>query len=1292
MASNERSSDITLEETTKDNSSTNSSSQTTALPEIDYNIVDALPPQKNTEKNDIEIEEQDDIKKEKKKPTPDQKITLSQLFRFATFTDKLLMIFGSVGAMGNGASVPLMTIVFSSIIQAFLNFTIAIIKDPASASEARDTLNHDLRKNLIYFVALAVGVFILAYAQLACWMLAGERQAKRIRQLYFAAVLRQDIAWFDSVATGDVISRISSDVEVVQDGISEKLAGIIQYLTTFFSAFIIAFFKGWRLALVLCCILPLLTASGIFMAKSLSNFATRGQDAYAEAGAVAEQVLSSIKTIAAFGGQEREAARYKKKLDAGYELGKKQSIVQGIGIGSIMLIVFSTYGLAFYYGAKLVVEHKMDSGQVVNVFFAVLIGAFALGNAGPNFGNLGTALGAAAKLYAVIDRVPVIDVTSDNGKKLDKSSVKGRIEFKNVNFHYPSRPDVPVLKNFSLTIKPGQTVALVGSSGSGKSTIVNLLERFYDPISGQVIIDGEKIQDINIKSLRKHVGLVGQEPVLFPASVRENVEWGSAVDGKKPTLEEIIAACKKSNVHEFIDQLPDKYETLVGEKGALMSGGQKQRIAIARALIKDPAILLLDEATSALDTESEALVQEALDAASENRTTVVIAHRLSTIKNADMIVVMSKGEIVEVGTHNELIARQDVYYGLVKAQDESIIKIDEEGDDEKREKLVKRITTKASSNHSVHEKEAEEEDYSKLSAPWLRVAKMSRPDILYVLVGSFGAAVMGCVMPLFSLIYSTILNIFSKTDPNQLRHDANFWAGMFVVLAGAAFIAITGYRITTKIRDMTFRALLRQEMAFFDDERNSTGALTSKLSTEATQIQGLVTICGTVVQTISSLVAGLLIAFINGWKLTLVVFSVSPLLVLAAYLEMKAHAGFGAKTAKAYGDSGKIVQQGVSNMRTIASLNREDTFKALYKDAIAEPHKIAVHGALVASIGFGASHALQFGVWALAFWYGGKLLGDQEYNLKQMLSVLFAIVFTAQNLGQMSMFAPNTAKAKVAAISIFKLLDRNSSIDPDDVEGKIRPAPVTGECNLSNVRFRYPARRNVKILKGLDAGIPAGKSVAFVGPSGCGKSTIISLLLRYYDADSGAVNIERTNVKDWNLEYMRANMALVGQEPVLFDLTIGENIAYGKEGCSQEEIIEAAKRANIHNFVTSLPLGYDTPVGEKGTQLSGGQKQRVAIARALIRNPKILLLDEATSALDSESEKVVQNALDRASTGRTTITIAHRLSTIQNCDLILVIKKGKVEEAGKHLDLIAQRGLYFELVTRQTLTKGHADL
>ncbi|KAG9306772.1 hypothetical protein G9A89_005672 [Geosiphon pyriformis] len=1298
------------------NSEKNQSKLSSETP-IDFSVTDLLSQEVNlngkSEPDNGFSEKEKDSKKQKEKDDL-AKVGFFELFRFATPVERLFMFLGSISAAANGSALPIMTIVFSAFIKAFYKF-VRDYKD--DGQKAKDELTDSVNKNSVWFIIMGVSVFVLSYLQMTLWMIAGERQAKRIRILYYSSILRQDIAWFDSISTGDLTTRISGDVTLLQEGISEKIGFIIQYVTTFIAGFVIAFTKGWKLSLVLTSVIPLLVAAGGAMAYGISNSAVDGQDAYGAAGAVAEQVFGGIRTVVAFAGERREIVRYKEKLQIAYKVGVKKALISGIGMGAIMGILFSTYGLAFWYGAKLVVNGELTGDQVLNVFFAIIIGAFSLGNASPNFSSVGNALGAAAKLFAMIDRVPPIDSASEQGKILVKSDVRGQIEFKNINFHYPQRPDVPILKNFNLTIEAGQTVALVGSSGSGKSTIISLLERFYDPISGSVSLDGVDLKNVNIQSLRTQIGLVGQEPVLFPESIAQNIKWGGISDGPEPTLEEVIEASKKANAHEFVIDLPDQYNSMVGEKGALLSGGQKQRIAIARALIKDPAILLLDEATSALDTESERLVQDALDAASTNRTTVVVAHRLSTIKNADKIVVMQKGEIMEIGRHDELIEREGIYYGLVKAQElktkrdahddndsddeesissqngETIIEMDE-----KKKQFLRRMSTKASTVKSNEEIIADDyEQKSKEKLLLIRVFKMNLPEWPIIIFGILGAAVNGAIMPLFSLVFSTILQIFSKTDDlPQMRKDANFWAAMFVVLAGVALVAnflqmglfsISGERLTKRVRALTFEAIIRQEIAFFDEEKNSTGALTSKLATDASKVEGLTGgIMGSIISLFSNTVTGLVIAFVIGWKLAAVVLASSPAIVASGLLQMKALAGYGASTRKAYEQSGGIVQQSVSNMRTISALTREGTFKRMYEESLEKPHKMTLKGSIYSSIGFGLSQGLLFFVWTLAFWYGSRLLGNQEYTLEQMLRVLFAIIFTAMSLGQLSAFAPNTAKAKISAISIFEILDRRSKIDTTENEGKERPTPVTGEVSISLAKFNYPARPETKILRGLDMRVKSGKTVALVGGSGSGKSTVVSLLLRYYDVLSGSVKAEGVDVRDWNLEYLRSNMAIVGQEPVLFDLTIGENIAYGKEGCTQKEIEAAAKDANIHNFISSLPLGYNTPVGEKGTQLSGGQKQRVAIARALIRNPKLLLLDEATSALDSESEKVVQNALDLAAKGRTTVTIAHRLSTIQNADLILVVKKGKVIEQGKHLDLIQQHGLYYELVNKQTLT------
>jgi ABC-type multidrug transport system fused ATPase/permease subunit len=560
--------------------------------------------------------------------------------------------------------------------------------------------------------------------------------------------------------------------------------------------------------------------------------------------------------------------------------------------------------------------------------------AFSIGNASPYFSDVATALGSAKNLYTAIDRKPLIDVTSTTGKTLPSSELEGHIEFKNVSFNYPTRPDVQVLKNFTLKIEPNKTVALVGSSGSGKSTIVGLLERFYDPIEGEILIDGIPIKDWNLKTLRGFIGLVGQEPVLFQDTIKQNIAWGKITEGDKGvSLEEIIEVCKKSNAYDFINELPNKYDTLVGEKGALLSGGQKQRIAIARALIKNPPILLLDEATSALDTESERLVQDALDNASSNRTTIVIAHRLSTIKNADKIVVMHKGEIKEVGKHDELIAKKGVYYDLVRAQELKTLK--EKGEIKEGEEVLedddsinsednilnndevtitfdettqlRRTITATKSIKSIEEEVKEkEEKYKHTKAPFSRLLKLNKPELLLIIIGTIASAINGAVFPLFAILFSAILNTFSKVDhPDELKREANLYSGLFVAIGIGVFIAeffkntsfmLSSERLSKRIRIMTFDHLMKQEVAFFDNEDNGTGILTAKLAVDATKVEGLTgSLMGNIIQTVVTIALGLGLAFAHGWKLTLVVVAAAPTVGIANYAKLRSLSGYGSK-------------------------------------------------------------------------------------------------------------------------------------------------------------------------------------------------------------------------------------------------------------------------------------------------------------------------------------------------------------------------------------------------------------
>ncbi|KAI8865498.1 hypothetical protein GQ42DRAFT_151728, partial [Ramicandelaber brevisporus] len=474
-------------------------------------------------------------------------VSIPQLFRFATMQDRLFMLLGAVCAVGVGAAQPLMIIVFGNILDSFIMHD--IYKQSGHDDLAIASINDAIRTRCLTFAMIGIGSLILSFGVFSAFSIAADRQCRRIRELYYQAILRQEMGWFDDVASGELTTRISGDVNLINEGIAEKIGFIFQNLTQFIGGFIVAFVYSWRLTLVLMCALPLLALGGALMSKMMSEDANAGQGAYAKAGAIATEVLSSIKTVMAFGSQERELKRFEGKIDEAYTANIRKGVVGGAGLGFMMFVIFGVYALGFWYGAKLIADYGTTVGDVTIVFFALIIASFSIGIASPYFAALATARGAAAKVFELIDRPSAIDSLSQEGLR---SSISGSIELRGIDFHYPTRPDVPILRNFSLRIEPGQTVALVGSSGSGKSTIVGLVERFYDPAAGDVLFDGVNAKDINVRHLRQQIGLVAQEPVLFGTTIFRNIVWGSSSDDYEPTRDEVERAARLANAHDFI--------------------------------------------------------------------------------------------------------------------------------------------------------------------------------------------------------------------------------------------------------------------------------------------------------------------------------------------------------------------------------------------------------------------------------------------------------------------------------------------------------------------------------------------------------------------------------------------------------------------------------------------------------------------------------------------------------------------------------------------------------------------
>uniref|UniRef100_A0A8C5CCE9 ATP-binding cassette, sub-family B (MDR/TAP), member 4 n=1 Tax=Gadus morhua TaxID=8049 RepID=A0A8C5CCE9_GADMO len=1147
-------------------------------------------------------------------------------------------------SMVNGVVLPLMFMVFGDLTDSFVNH----------ASNMTNNTHYAINYSI-----MGVIVLVAAYMQVAFWTLAAGRQAKRLRTLFFHRIMRQDIGWFDVNETGELNTRLIDDVFKIQEGIGDKMGTLIQSFTTFFASFIIGFVNGWKLTLVILSISPLLGVSAALFSTVLTSFTSKEQSAYAKAGAVAEEVLSAIRTVFAFNGQDKEISRYSKNLEDAKRMGIKKAVSTNIAMGFTFLIIYLSYALAFWYGSTLVLSEEYTIGTVLIVFFTVLIGAFSLGQTTPNFQAFASARGAAHKVYNIIDNV---------------------------------------LNNLSLSVKTGQTIALVGSSGCGKSTTIQLLQRFYDPQEGSVHIDGHDVRSLNVRFLREKIGVVSQEPILFATTITENIRYG----WPEVTQQEIERATKEANAYDFIMSLPDKFETLVGDRGTQMSGGQKQRIAIARALVRNPKILLLDEATSALDAESETIVQEALDKVRQGRTTLVVAHRLSTIRNADVIAGFRNGEIVEMGTHSELMKKQGVYHTLVttqtfKAADEGGEKEEVQTMDHKSPSIMsvsesslhQRKSTKATSFiGSEGEKEVEDEDVPPVS--FLKVLRLNLPEWPYIVVGLICATINGAIQPLFAILFSKIV----APNKDVVREKSALFSILFAVIGVVSFFTLflqgycfgkAGEILTMKLRLRAFTAMMRQDLGWYDDPKNSVGSLTTRLATDAAQVQGATGLrMATLVQNVANLGTSLIISFVYGWEMTLLLLSIVPIMALAGAVQLKMLGGHATKDKKELEKAGKVWALSFTQTYRKTHGNCPVTMSlSPYTRRTCCNSKKKAH---IYGFTFSFSQAMIYFAYAGCFRFGAWLIEAGRMDFESVLLVFSAVLYGAMAVGEANTFTPNYAKAKISASHLMMLIEREPAINNLSQGGE---KPFDGNVRFQDVRFTYPSRPDLPVLQGLNLEVCKGETLALVGSSGCGKSTTVQLLERFYDPLEGSVILDNMDVKMLNIHWLRSQIGIVSQEPVLFDCSLAENIAYGDNSrtVNIKEIQAAAESANIHSFIDGLPQKYNTQAGDKGTQLSGGQKQRIAIARAILRNPKVLLLDEATSALDTESEKVVQEALDQASQGRTCIVVAHRLSTIQNADRIVVFQDGVVVEQGTHQQLLAQKGFYHTLVTKQM---GHS--
>lgn len=1343
----------------------------------------------------VEVEEEIDAENEEMEPPP-AAVPFSQLFACADRLDWALMFVGSLAAAAHGTALVVYLHYFAKIIQ--------LLRYHEYSEELFDKFT-ELTLSIVY---IAVGVFVAAWIEVSCWILTGERQTAVIRSKYVQVLLNQDMSFFDTYGNnGDIVSQVLSDVLLIQSALSEKVGNYIHNMATFFSGLVIGFVNCWQIALITLATGPLIVAAGGISNIFLHRLAENIQDAYAEAASIAEQAVSYIRTLYAFTNETLAKYSYATSLQATLRYGILISLVQGLGLGFTYGLAICSCALQLWVGRSLVTHGRAHGGEIVTALFAVILSGLGLNQAATNFYSFEQGRIAAYRLFEMISR----SSSTVNHDGLTLPSVQGNIEFRNVYFSYLSRPEIPILSGFYLTVPAKKAVALVGRNGSGKSSIIPLMERFYDPTLGEVLLDGENIKNLKLEWLRSQIGLVTQEPALLSLSIKDNIAYG-----RNASMDQIEEAAKIAHAHTFISSLEKGYDTQVGRASLVMTEEQKIKLSVARAVLSNPSILLLDEVTGGLDFEAERSVQEALDVLMLGRSTIIIARRLSLIKNADYIAVMEEGQLVEMGTHEELMNLDGLYAELLKCEeatklprrmpmrtykesstfqvekDSSASRIFQEPSSPRMAKspslqrvagghMVRPADVSYNSQESPRvlspppeetmenggstevtdrEPTIERQDSFEMRLPELpkidvhsaqrqksasdpespvsplltsdpknershsqtfsrppsqfddlpmtmketkgtpsqeepslwRLVELSLAEWLYAVLGSIGAAIFGSFNPILAYVIALVVTAYYRKNEhkNHAREEIDRWCliitGMGIVTVIANFLqhfyfGIMGEKMTERVRRMMFSAMLRNEVGWFDEEENSADNLSMRLANDATFVRAAFSNRLSIfIQDSAAVIVAVLIGMFLQWRLALVALATLPILMVSAIAQKLWLAGFSKGIQEMHRKASLVLEDAVRNIYTVVAFCAGNKVMELYRVQLRKIFKKSFLQGMAIGFAFGFSQFLLFACNALLLWYTALCVKRGYMSLGTALKEYMVFSFATFALVEPFGLAPYILKRRKSLVSVFEIIDRTPKIDPDD-NSALKPANVYGSIELKTVDFSYPTRPEVLVLSNFSLRVNGGQTVAVVGVSGSGKSTIISLIQRFYDPVAGQILLDGRDLKSYNLRWLRNHLGLVQQEPIIFSTTIRENIIYARHNASEAEMKEAARIANAHHFISSLPHGYDTHVGMRGVDLTPGQKQRIAIARVVLKNAPILLLDEASSSIESESSRVVQEALDTLIMGnKTTILIAHRAAMMRHVDNIVVLNGGRIVEEGSHDSLMTKNSLYVRLM------------
>ena len=1133
---------------------------------------------------------------------------------------------------------------------------------------------------------LVIAALIVARSVFQYWQNAVSHHTANIvkiglRDRVYEHALRLGPGYADRNRTGDAVLTIVEGIERLETFFGQYLSQIIVSAFAPIAIFVYMVTLDLYIALIflLFAFLALVVPATFFRWNRDSSY--RRRQSY---GALGSDFLDSVQGLATLKAFGQSKSRGRALAQRAHHLYKStMGVVAANSATSAASIFFMATGaaIALAVGAVRVGGGDMELRPLLIVLMLGVEVFRPIRELTSLYHQGMTVLSSAQGVFGIMDE-PVTILESEAAGKQPAPDITPEVSFEGVTFGYDGGYR-SAIRDVSFDLRKGETLGVVGASGAGKSTLVWLMYRFYDPQAGSIKLGGRDLRDFPLDVLRDTLSVVTQDTYLFHGTVADNLRFGKP-DATQQELEE---AARAANAHEFIVQLPQGYNTVVGERAVRLSGGQRQRLAIARALLKDTPILVLDEALSSVDAENESLIQAALDRLMENRTTLIIAHRLSSVINADRILVLDEGRAVEIGSHAELMAADGAYAGLMRQQAQmGMVDLAAFAAPERVRANVADLPLAGGNGHDHRtpprsHRTGEPASIRSLDV-WVRLFGLVGP-VKFQFLGTLALGLLhhGSVI---------LLGAFSALLVGAVFRDEPLTTFLVLVCVFAPLSALLFYLESWQAHDMAFRLLAKMRVDLYEKleplapaymVRRRSGDFISVVGGDVETVEYFFAHAVSPMVVAVLIPGGLLAALaVISWPIAVVL---APFLVAVAISPFFANARIERLGTEIRGRIGEIhayMVDSIQGMREIVAFgrgpgrNRELTEKGwnyvghLLRFQKSQALQI---GFIEAMMGLGGLAVLAMGVWLVL---EGQI-ARTELPLVSVLSLASFSPVTELARTMKQMMETLAASRRILAV-------HDEAVPVQDGPGVAHLADEAASVDFDDVAFAY-SDGDPQALVDVSFDIGSGQTVAVVGRSGAGKTTVAYLMMRFWDPDRGDIALQGHRLDELLLDDLRGRMALVAQDTYLFNDTIRENIRLGRYDATDSEVEEAAMQANAEEFIESFPDGYDTRVGERGMQLSGGQRQRIAIARAILKNAPVLILDEATSHLDAISEATVREALSRLMAGRTTIVMAHRLSTIRDADSILVLDEGSVVERGRHEELLAHGGLYAQLVATQ---------